>query len=330
MALPFLNKDSKEKEKKAKKTKQMVTLVLFIVAIGIFGAIFYKLDKEHLSVDSVLNPKRAASVQEPLPIAPAPMGPVLPACKYEHWNPFFFKDKLIYCDHNYQSHVKTSIDASKVVAADRFSDGMARILVKTSEVDTAYIYVDTTGKEVISANSGWDYCGPFSEGLACVEDKQTGLLGFIDKKGKFAIKPRYHVSVFVSGNVVHKQDQLDNTIFSNGLAPVYDDKVNAAGNKPACGFIDHKGKFVIPITYLQAYPFVDQRARVCMKDDSRWQKRWGYIDMKGKFVLKPVYIEVKDFTEGLAAVLDYKGQWGFIDKGGNYAIPAKFSGASSF
>ena len=331
MSLPFLDKNKKKEQQKAKKTKQIITMVLFVAAIGIFAAIFFKLDKEHLSVDQILNPNAHVNqVQEPLPIRPAPMGPDFAACTYEHWIPYFFKEKLVYCDHNYQTHVKTNLDADKVVAADRFSDGMARILVKTSEVDTAYLYIDKNGKEAIPVKPDRDYCGPFSEGLACAEDRGTGKLGFVDKTGKYVIQPVHDVSVFVSGNVVHKQDQLDNSIFSCGLAPVYNAKVNSAGSKAACGYIDHKGKFVIPVGFLQGCPFVNQRARVCVKDDSKWQKRWGYIDMKGKFVLKPVYMEILDFKEGLAAVLDYKGQWGFIDKNGNYSIPSQFAGASSF
>lgn len=329
MDLPYLESLKAKEEAKARKKKRIITLVLLILVAGIFGGLFYVYKKENLAVNPAAQTSKSASTQQ-TSFSPAPLGPSFLCINYLDWNPCIYKEKLVYCDKNFTVKVKTDIDAAQIVAADRFSDDRARILLKQNEAENAYIYIDKSGKIVIPKNQDQEYRGPFSEGLACVEEKSSGRIGFIDKQGKFAIKPNFHISVFATGDIVHKQDQLDNTIFSDGLAPVYTENVNSPSMKASCGYINHSGKYVIPVGYLRGSPFVDSRARVLVKDSSKWKHRWGYIDNKGKFVLKPIYMEGQDFSEGLAAVLDYRGQWGYIDKEGNYSIPAKFSGAAPF
>ncbi len=326
MALPFIDQE-KEKQQKARKKRRNAVIVLFLLAASIFGFIYFKLKQESVSV---FQTHKTNTDSEPLPMVAAPCGESYPSVKYEPWFPYFFKNKLIYCDSNFRVHVKTGIDADKVISADQFSDGLARLQLKDEESESAFVYVGTDGSVEIPKNNDQEYSGPFSEGLACFVDKTTGRLGFMDKNGKTSIKPQFYLTLFDTGNTVHRQDQLENSIFSNGLAPVYTASVNAPDLKPSCGFINHKGKFVIPVSYLEGCPFVHERARVCVKDQSKWRRRWGYIDPHGKILLKPIYMKLKDFSEGLAAVLDYKGQWGYVDKDGNYKIPARFADAESF
>ena len=41
-------------------------------------------------------------------------------------------------------------------------------------------------------------------------------------------------------------------------------------------------------------------------------------------------MQAQDFSEDLGAVLNFQGYWGFLDKSGNYVIPAKFNDVGSF
>ena len=328
MNSPHLEIAKKKQQEKARKIKRIITVVLSLLVLGIFGGIFYFWKKEHLTVPDVLHSDKSETANDS-PMGAVTIGKRISGVKYDELIPASFKDKLTYRDSNYHVHVKTDIDVNKVIAADHFADDRARILVKIDSGSKGYLYIDKEGKQIIPVNPKWEYCGPFSEGVACVEDRISGKIGFINKTGKFVIQPQFFVSPFSEGNAVHREDQLEHSNFSDGLAAVYNSHV-AKPELNSCGFIDHAGRFVLPVSYLQAYPFVDQRARVLVKDTSKWKRRWGYIDKKGKYVLKPVYMREEDFSEGLAAVLDYTGKWGYIDKTGAYKIPATFAGAGSF
>ena len=57
--------------------------------------------------------------------------------------------------------------------------------------------------------------------------------------------------------------------------------------------------------------------------------KYGYINKKGKVIIPVIFEEAKPFSEGLAAVLgrdsNNRLRWGFIDKTGKLVIPYKFS-----
>jgi len=81
-----------------------------------------------------------------------------------------------------------------------------------------------------------------------------------------------------------------------------------------------------------ARTFSEDLAAVLVKD------RLGYIDLKGKFVIPPQFDATPtglfrksayEFHEGLAAV-ETKGRWGYVDKSGNLLIPAWFDSAARF
>src|SRR5208282_1048765 len=105
----------------------------------------------------------------------------------------------------------------------------------------------------------------FSEGLAAVniemKDKEKGKWGFIDKTGKFAIKPQFNDASF--------------SLLSDGLAPV------ETGGK--YGFIDRTGKFVIEPQFEVAGTFREGLAYT--NGDNQ-----GYIDKTGKLIIR--YIQI--------------------------------------
>jgi hypothetical protein len=323
--LPTFDKD---KKKKAKKRRRLI-ICLFIVAAGLFSGICYHLHRQGLlaSIFPALNFGAPAQA----PITPAPQSNDRCPVTYSDWDPYFFHEKLVYCDANFKCRAKTNIDQSQVVFADRFSDGLARISLKTASGDDAIAYLATSGKIEIAADPAREFSGPFSEGLAYSIDKESRTLGFIDKHGKYVISPRFYLSNSSKHTYVQKANQLANCIFVCGLAPVYTEKVNSRiPMTPACGYIDHKGKFVIPPIYLQGCAFVENHARINVRDTTRLLARWGFIDTHGNRVIQPIYMQAHDFSDSLAAVLDYQSRWGFVDKKGKYVIPAKFSDADIF
>jgi hypothetical protein len=90
-----------------------------------------------------------------------------------------------------------------------------------------------------------------------------------------------------------------------------------------CGYIDKKGKIVIPIQYDDADFFSEGLASVKING------KWGYVDKKGNMVVPPVYDDAWLFSEGLAQV-KINGKWGYIDKRGRMVIPAVYDDAGSF
>jgi hypothetical protein len=75
---------------------------------------------------------------------------------------------------------------------------------------------------------------------------------------------------------------------------------------------------VIEPQFQVASAFSDGLARVS-KD-----RLFGYIDKRGKWVIPTRFEHASEFSEGLAGVpLGEKG-WGFIDRTGKVVIPARF------
>jgi hypothetical protein len=95
------------------------------------------------------------------------------------------------------------------------------------------------------------------------------------------------------------------------------------------GFIDSAGKVVIPPTFGGADDFSEGLAHVWVGD------RHAYIDAGGKvrFWLPEGCMAAESFSEGLALVcvggdLNYEwiggGNWGYVDRDGRFAVPARF------
>ncbi len=51
-------------------------------------------------------------------------------------------------------------------------------------------YIDKNGNKVIGGDN-FSHIGPFSNGLAAVQDKESGLYGYIDTSGEYVIKPQF-------------------------------------------------------------------------------------------------------------------------------------------
>ncbi|MEK7432210.1 MAG: WG repeat-containing protein [Cyanobacteriota bacterium] len=159
-------------------------------------------------------------------------------------------------------------------------------------------------QKIIKLDSQIDSVYGFSEGLAVIKNK-SGRYGFINKEGKFVIKP---IFVFAKD-------------FKEGLAPVHIENKSGGNNK--LGFIDKNGKFVIEPKYEYSYDFNEGLVPVGLND------KWGFIDKNGKEVIPLIYEMATSFRNGLARVA-IKKKYGFIDKTGKLVIPAKFDNVDDF
>jgi hypothetical protein len=121
--------------------------------------------------------------------------------------------------------------------------------------------------------------------------------------------------------------------FSEGLCAVSD------GEK--YGFINTKGKLVIPVQYSlnnfhdKTSLFSEGLAMVVINN------KICYMDKTGKIVLKTSYPYNRErykwaydgggaFHEGLAAVTGANGKWGYINKQGKVVLPFQYAGAHPF
>lgn len=158
------------------------------------------------------------------------------------------------------------------------------------------IFIDTTGKEVISASKlGYSSCRVFSEGLAGV--LKNGKWGFIDKGGIEIIPTQYDsISDFHKGVCLVKRNAL-------------------------YGFIDKNGEEVIPIIYHNVTEFDHGLSRV------RLNNLYGFINQLGQVVVEIQYDQALYFQDGLAAV-KVEDKYGFVDKTGVMVIPPRFHSIS--
>ena len=89
------------------------------------------------------------------------------------------------------------------------------------------------------------------------------------------------------------------------------------------GFIDRKGRIVVPMHLLHASDYSEGLAAV------RTGSKFGYMDKAGKMVIEPRFYGAKGFSEGLAPVFDL-GRWAFINKQGEFFISPQFIDARRF
>ena len=223
--------------------------------------------------------------------------------------------------------------------ASEFTDDVAG--VKIGEKISGII--DKKGR-ILSIHN-YNYIHAFQNGVALMtsfddEDCKMRNYGIINKEGKEIVSPRYaQIAIedhkfydglariygvgFIDrdGNVVIK-DQPDYNIFN-----FHDERAvitKYARDIDKHGYIDLKGKLVIPMEYLVAASFSDGLA--CVSLD---HKKYGYIDKDGKLVIGFNFDRLNDFSDGLAEFYQ-NGKYGYIDKKGNVVIKPTFEYAESF
>src|SRR5258706_10260744 len=140
--------------------------------------------------------------------------------------------------------------APRYESAGDFSEGLAPV-----KLEGKWIYIDKKGETVLLLHGNYSDAKRFSGGLAAVrlETTDKGSVGYIDRAGKFVIRPNYDWG----------------GTFSEGVAAVLIDQ--------RWGYIDKSGTVVIPPIFYKASSFSNLRAEVI---DGFGRSR--YIDLDGK------------------------------------------------
>jgi hypothetical protein len=189
-----------------------------------------------------------------------------------------------------------------------FGNGIAMRRNKAGDAE----FVSTTGK-VLFVRRMYNAYGPFREGLAWARhmghvaalsaslgSPPQPLHGYINTRGDFALplNPDWH-------NVGD---------FREGLAPVspVSERVPGAKGSPyPWGFMDRRGRMVIPAKFLEVRGFSEGLAAVRAAGP-----RWGYINRTGALIIPERYDEAGEFHGGWARVVQGT-TWVYIDSSGN-------------
>jgi serine/threonine protein kinase len=95
------------------------------------------------------------------------------------------------------------------------------------------------------------------------------------------------------------------------------------------GFIDGRGREIIPLEYDLADSFSGTRAKVGKIEASTGKMLFGFIDQNGAAIIPLEFEDARDFSNELAAVKS-NGKWGFINLSGTIVVPFKYDSAGDF
>lgn len=226
---------------------------------------------------------------------------------------------------------------AKYEVAFGFSDNLARV-----KFNNKWGFINKKGDWVIPAK--YDSAHEFHEDLAVAEINKK--YGFINKKGEWVVPAQYSFAHDFSdglarvgnGANAYYIDKTGKTIisesllkfmvngeFSEGLAATCVGSPDIYKSKKPCkyGYINKKGKLVIPAKYDFAYDFHENLALV------RINNKHGFINKKGELVIPAKYDKAHSFEDGLALV-QFNNKWGFINKKEEWVIPAQYDKAYTF
>jgi hypothetical protein len=177
--------------------------------------------------------------------------------------------------------------------------------------------------------------------------------GYIDSNGKIAIKPSYRSSTYFregfaivsldddkrffidsAGRRLAAPDFEEAWLFNEGLAGV---RINGKW-----GFIDRRGKLVIPAKFDAADSFCGGLAVVAVKKGDKL--KFGFIDKTGKYTVQPKFNYITAFADGIAQfsndaeyiqkstyfVVDTTAHYGLIDSAGKIVAEPKFNKIETF
>lgn len=171
---------------------------------------------------------------------------------------------------------------------------------------TGYVYINKDGERVLP-KSGVPYAYAYDftfDGLAAVRDAEMRV-GYIDLDGNWVIPPQYGWS--------------GNSSFHNGYAVVETDPGQTA-------ILDISGNILITLDGDIQYGSLWTLERILVRhygNDGTVKSK--YYSTDGQLAIDRVFDMANTFAHDYSyAKVQYEGLWGFIDKDGNWLIPAKF------
>lgn len=231
--------------------------------------------------------------------------------------------------------------------ADNFNEfGIAKAgkLAPDNSYKKLYGYINTKGEEIIPLK--YESLSAFSNGLAYAKDPETNRYGFLDKTGKWALKPIY---ISISEN-------FDNS--GGAWVRMTDDKfhyINKAGKD--FGLLDSLGKdnrrftdgYSLITNTDYRYAVIDNNGKpIKYIDDcdniytisegmggykAKSNSLYGFVDINGNKIGKPEYTGFNGFSEGysrVAKTVNGKTRYGYVNNKAEEVIPVIYESAYNF
>lgn len=149
--------------------------------------------------------------------------------------------------------------------------GVSSECMATVSQGDRYGAIDLEGNQLIPIK--YSYIGRFSEGLAIAQRRTGDKYGYIDRQGKFVIRPIQTITGRPFLPAIERT-------FHRGRAVFQEDNGKF-------GYIDATGDVVIKPVFETVSPFREELAKF---EDT---KGWGYIDASGKIIWHSVWTSVQ-------------------------------------
>jgi len=168
----------------------------------------------------------------------------------------------------------------------------------------------------------WTDVGSFTGGLAVV--KKAGKYGVVNLKGKvIADYIYYSISDYYNGFAIAC------TSSGSGRSVTYSYiLLNTEGKKIGSSWA-YIGDSYGGHNWGRAR-FYDDMIMIGTYDSKTRSYLYGYMNKSGRNIVTAKYVAAKNYSNGLAAVKDAAGWWGFIDLNGNTVIPHQYTDVTSF
>jgi len=179
------------------------------------------------------------------------------------------------------------------------TSGGAMALKRSNKGPNDYSFFNKSGQKV---SGGYSSAGRFADGMARVQ--KDDKWGYVNESGVLVIPCQYKTSDeprdgYVTVWTSNKDGSLDYTIF--------DKAGRVTGTCHWEGFMNNAGNGCFKT-----------------KSNASGRERYGFIDYRGKEIVPCKYRAVTDFSGGVAAVQNFEGKWGFVNTTGAEIIPCKF------
>ena len=209
-----------------------------------------------------------------------------------------------------------------------------------------------TGNILVSPE--YEYAGPFCRDRACVIKK--GKLGYIDYNGSIVmdiiwdkINPgklhlKHEKGRFITESepwVVSKDDKwgyitrtgkvITPLIFDNAL--LFEEYRAGIKKDNKWGFININGKVIIEPVYdeIESYKCIGNDAnKSYYASRVKNNDKYGFIDEDGNHITECLYEEACEFWDLGYAVVKYLGEYGLIDRNGEFVVANKFDDIGSY
>jgi hypothetical protein len=170
-----------------------------------------------------------------------------------------------------------------------------------------YGYTDHVGQTRLPF--AYEAAHQFRFGLAAV--KLNGKFGFIDKSGRFVIRPIFDIAGTFDENglaivsIDHAAGMIDRS--GHVVVPLRYDAVGTFSNGGVAlvrandlwGAVDRHGRVVVPIRFKYLEPFGKNNVTAATLDgdylNPTAMSHWGLVDRSGKFISAPIYQRIDEF-----------------------------------